>query len=312
MWLVDEDPAQAGAAVPSIVVSSADLTAYRSAVTDLVGEIAARARSGGARLVERVRAERILTGRLSEPEFTPILTATPHGALGAVKRLMSEVRNYQPSIRSSAADLPAQIRIALLAQIDACGGVACPRTRRTAMCWAATELLDLDALRRGGMLRFRYRRQASTLLSRAARSAERGPRRAARPRTAGLRFACARAQLVVLLNQIAAEFAGLAPPGTPPLWVTSLARSVDPSAPSARPRVRGAPAQRALRRATPPTSRWTGSASSAPHRHCRRCCSSGSTRARSTSSTRARPGTSASARRAGAPCAGSPTQQKGG
>jgi hypothetical protein len=51
MWLVDEDPAPAGAAVPSTVVSAADLTNYRSAVTDLVGEVAARARSGGARLV---------------------------------------------------------------------------------------------------------------------------------------------------------------------------------------------------------------------------------------------------------------------
>ena len=46
------------------------------------------------------------------------------------------------------------------------------------------------------------------------------------PNTAGLRFPCARSELVVLLNQIAQEFAEVAPPGTPPLWVTSLARSV--------------------------------------------------------------------------------------
>jgi hypothetical protein len=32
--------------------------------------------------------------------------------------------------------------------------------------------------------------------------------------------------VIVLLNQIAADFARLAPPGTPPLFVTSVARSV--------------------------------------------------------------------------------------
>ncbi|HYK27873.1 MAG TPA: DUF5715 family protein, partial [Streptosporangiaceae bacterium] len=40
-------------------------------------------------------------------------------------------------------------------------------------------------------------------------------------------FACARAELIVLLNQIAAEFAKRAPHGTPRLWVTSLVRSVE-------------------------------------------------------------------------------------
>ena len=45
--------------------------------------------------------------------------------------------------------------------------------------------------------------------------------------TAGLWLARARPQAVALLNQIAVTFAELAPAGTPPLWVTSLARSVE-------------------------------------------------------------------------------------
>ena len=40
-------------------------------------------------------------------------------------------------------------------------------------------------------------------------------------------LASARPQAVALLNQIATQFASVAPPGTPPLWVTSLARSVE-------------------------------------------------------------------------------------
>jgi hypothetical protein len=184
-------------------------------------------RSGGARLVERARAERIITARLPEPEFTAVLAATPHGAAGAIKRLMFEVRNYQPSVRSSAADLTAQIKVALLAQIDAMwwGGAAPYLTDADVL--GSRDLVDLDALRAGGLLRFRYRRQATTLLTRAVRSAERRAWPGRRPRTAGLRFARVRPEAAAMLNQLAAEFAALAPAGTPPLWVTSLARSVE-------------------------------------------------------------------------------------
>ena len=227
MWLVDEDPAPAGAAVPSTVVSAADLTDYRSAVTDLVGEIAARARSGGARLVERVRAERILTGRLSEPEFTPVLAATPHGVSGAIKRLMFEVRNYQPRASSSAPDLIAQLRVALLAQIDAMWWGSAPAYLTDADVLGSGHLVDLDVLRRSGLLRFRYRRQATTLVTRAVRAAERRAWPGRRPCTAGLRFARVRPEAAAILNQLGNEFAALAPAGTPPLWVTSLARSVE-------------------------------------------------------------------------------------
>src|ERR1039457_5393778 len=115
MWLGGGGPAGGGGPGSGSGAPDPDLAGYRSAVTDLVAEIAARARSGGARLVERIRAERILTGRLPEPEFTAVLGATPHGASGAIKQLMVEVRNYQQSPRSSAADLAAQIRVSLLA-----------------------------------------------------------------------------------------------------------------------------------------------------------------------------------------------------
>jgi hypothetical protein len=91
---------------------------------------------------------------------------------------------------------------------------------------SSPDLVDLEPLRRGGRLGFRYRRQAEALLTRAARSAERRAWPDRTPRTAGLRFTRIRSEAVALLNQLSAEFAAAAPPGTPPLWVTSLVRSI--------------------------------------------------------------------------------------
>ena len=199
-----------------------DLAAYREAVADVVAELA------GPRdeCPKMAVAERVLTRRLSEPEFAMVLSATPEGEDAAARRILREVRSYEPTERSSASNLAAMIRIVLLAQIDMLWWGHLPPYETDKDVWASDELLDLDGLRRDGKLLFRYRRQASTLLARAVRSAERKAAPGWAPRTAGLRFACARPELIVELNQIAAEFAELAPLGTPPLWVTSLARSL--------------------------------------------------------------------------------------
>jgi hypothetical protein len=118
------------------------------------------------------------------------------------------------------------VRITLLTQIDILwwGHVAPYKTDADVL--AAADLLHLDGLRRGGMVTFSYRHQATNVLARAVRVAERTAAPSRVPATAGLRLACARAELIVLLNRIAADFGRLAPPGTPRLWVTSLTRSV--------------------------------------------------------------------------------------
>ena len=199
-----------------------DLAAYREAVADVLAELAGPRRQ----CPKKAAAERILTRRLSEPEFAMILSATPAGEEAAVRRVLREVRSYQHSERSSARNLAAMIRIALLAQIDVLWWGHLPPYESDADVNGSADLLDLDGLRRDGMLLFHYRRQASTLLARAARKAERKAAPGRAPQTAGLRFAFARPELIVLLNQIAADFADLAPPGTPQLWVTSLVRSM--------------------------------------------------------------------------------------
>jgi hypothetical protein len=206
---------------PGAARRQSDVQAYREAVSDVYTELASLGESPGTAM-----AERILARRLSEPEFAIVFSAMPSGPDAAIQRVVREIRIYRQSARSGAANLAGMIRIALLTQIDVLWWGHVPAYHSDADVLNAADLLDLDALKRDGLLLFRYRRQPSSLLGRAGRSAERlaAPGRA--PLTAGLRFACGRPELIVLLNQIAADFARLAPAGTPRLWVTSLARSV--------------------------------------------------------------------------------------
>jgi Family of unknown function (DUF5715) len=198
-----------------------DIAVYRQAVADVLAEL-----TGQGRGPSMAVAERVLDRRLREPEFAVILSATPSGPEAAIQRMLRDVRSYRPRSHNSAGDLAAMVRITLLTQIDVLWWGHVPPYKSDADVDGAPELLNLDALRRDGKVAFRYRRQTTALLARAVRSAERSVAPGHAPVTAGLRFACARAELIVLLNQIAADFARLAPPGTPRLWVTSLARSV--------------------------------------------------------------------------------------
>jgi hypothetical protein len=198
-----------------------DLARYRDAVADLLLEIA-----GHTGPEDLAKAEKVLTERLADAEFAAVLAASPEGRPAAVNRLLREVRHYQPQARNCAADLAAHIRIHLFALIDVMWWGSARAFVTDPDLLHAAELVDLEPLRRRGELHFRYRRQARALPLRAVRAADRRLRPERTPRTAGLRFARARRESVTLLNQLAADFAAAAP-GTPPLWVTSLARSIE-------------------------------------------------------------------------------------
>lgn len=198
-----------------------DLSRYRDAVADLLIEIA-----GHTGPEDLVKAEKVLTERLADAEFAAVLAATPEGRPAALGRLLREVRHYQPGASNCAADLVAHIRIHLFALIDVMWWGSTQAFVTDSDLIHSAELVDLDPLRRSGELRFRYRRQARTLPARAVRAADRRLRPDHTPRTAGLRFARARRDALALLNQLAADFATAAP-GAPPLWVTSLARSIE-------------------------------------------------------------------------------------
>lgn len=194
---------------------------FRAAVSDLISEIS-HCTSSDAKC-----AEHILSTRLDEEELATVLEATPDGWDAAVARLLFEVRNYEPIPRNSTWTLASMVRISLLAQVDAVWWGRTPGYHKDSDVREAADLVDLDELDDAGQLRFRYRHQAQTLVARAARSAERRALPGRSPRTAGLRLPRAMPQAVDWLNQVAEEFARIAPPGTPPLWVTSVTRSVE-------------------------------------------------------------------------------------
>jgi hypothetical protein len=106
------DASEAVVQVASIL-SNSQLLQYRGAVDDLVME--ASRRLGPSDLLT---AETFVVERLGQSEFAPVLSRLDGGADTVMARLTGEIRNYRPSVRSSASDLPAFIRISLLSQID--------------------------------------------------------------------------------------------------------------------------------------------------------------------------------------------------
>lgn len=199
-----------------------DLDAYRAAVADLVVEVGALAGASctAARQV-------LIDDRLREPAIAAVLDATPQGLVGARETLLLEMARYQPNPRSSAADLTALVRIYLLSRVDVMWWRDAPTFLTDAQVDASPDLVDLEWLRRRGLLRFCYTEQPKTLFGRGLRAARRRLWPDATPRTAGLRFRRARREVVALLNDIGREFAANTPPATPPLWVTSLVRSAE-------------------------------------------------------------------------------------
>jgi hypothetical protein len=201
-------------------VSVTDIGAYREATADLLLELSGHADDLG-------KAQRTLDERLHESEFTAVLAETPHGPQVFREQLLTELAHYSPGARGSSVDLATLIRIHLLSQIDAMWWGRTAPYETDAEVLAATDLVDLDWLRRRGGLGFHYRRQAGTLPSRVVRAVARRVWPDRTPRTAGLRFTRARPETVALLNQVADELVRATPPGTPPLWITSVARSIN-------------------------------------------------------------------------------------
>ncbi|WP_018252864.1 DUF5715 family protein [Salinispora mooreana] len=199
-----------------------DLDAYRAAVADLLVEVGALA--GATSTVAR---QVLIDQRLREPAIAVVLDATPSGLVGARETLLLEMARYQPSERSSAADLTALVRIYLLSRIDVMWWREAPTYRTDDQVNQSTDLIDLEWLRRRDLLRFRYQGQPATFFERGMRALRRRIRPCAAPQTAGLLFRRSRREMVALLNDIAREFTAHAPAGTPPLWVTSLVRSAE-------------------------------------------------------------------------------------
>src|SRR5580700_5237471 len=199
-----------------------DLDAYRVAVSELTAEVDLKSGPGSESDIEA-----LLTARTAEAEFHPVLECAPDGKSAALAQLLSEVRQYRPNDRSSASDVSGLVRIYLLSQIDAMWWSGADTFETDQDVVGSADLVSMEALRRRGLLHFKYRLQPRGLMGRLRDWAFRRlmPRR--QPHTAGIRFTHARPELIALLNQLALEFAAAVPPGTPALWVTSATRSVE-------------------------------------------------------------------------------------
>jgi hypothetical protein len=215
-----QDASSASARTPSVLPDSL-LSGYRAAVDDLVREAAGQPWPG-----DLLTAERLVSERLGQPEFAAVLSGLEGGPDAAAARLADEIRNYRPSMRSSASDLPTFVRILLLSQIDSAWWSGTPAFVSDADVMRSAELVDLMPLRSARMLQFQYRAQPAGLPGRARDWAQRQALPAIRPRTAGLSFTRSRPALIAVVNQIARELAAALPPRTPRLWVTSTVRSV--------------------------------------------------------------------------------------
>jgi hypothetical protein len=198
------------------------LATYREAVADLLSEIAGQTGPDGA-----VKAAEIIHERVVTPELLAVLSRTPGGPAAIAQNLLSEIWNFRPEERGPAVDLTTTMRVYLQSQIDmAWWGHLTPYLTHADLRDSA-DLVGLGALRRRGELRFRYRPQPRGLAGRALRKAERRvwPQRV--PHTAGMRFPFARPEMVTWLNHLSVDFGAARGEATPPLWVNSMARSVE-------------------------------------------------------------------------------------
>jgi hypothetical protein len=185
---------------------------YRDAVAELRREVRDVGQRAGPDGIAR-----LLARRLSQPELAVLLATTPGGVSGAVGDLLAQLR--LPA--SGPEQLTRRVHRWLLTRIDVAwwGGARAYIT--DAELLDADELVDVEALRRRGLISFRYRRAGRGALTRFAH-------RHSPPGTgsAGIQVSRARPELVVLLNQLGTELATQTRGGPAALWVASLSRSM--------------------------------------------------------------------------------------
>src|SRR6266498_895359 len=131
-----------------------------------------------------------------------------HAYREAVADLLTEIPDDAGAANPGRAEMILAKRIdePVFAQIEVMWWGQVPMFGTDSDALHSADLVDLEALRRRGLLRFRYRRQAETLVARATRAAQRRLRPGGTPRTAGLRLARTRREVVTLLNQLSRAF----------------------------------------------------------------------------------------------------------
>lgn len=195
-------------------MDTVDLVDYRSRVDELADRV-------GNRDVTRASA-----AVAADDVMIEVLRHDPHGVDHALAQLDAELDAVAPNGRSTADDARSMTRVFLLHQIDVLWWGTAPAYETSADVESASDLVDLDALRRTGRLHFSYRKQANTLPSRIVRAVDRRVRPQRGPGGAGLRYCRARPEAVAFLNSVAAELRQRDDAGDASVWVSSAVRSV--------------------------------------------------------------------------------------
>lgn len=204
-------------------ITVADLDRYRSAI----GRVYAALTDDLGATIGPAQIDAFVGPRLAEPDVVRILErASPGGVDGVLGSLRVEVARYRPGSPSSAQDAAALVRIHLLSQVDSLWWRDVEPFHDADLA-GSNELRDLQHLADTGQLAFRFKRQPRGLPGRARNGVVHRYLPRYEPHTSGLSQAMARPELIGLLNRLARDFAAEAPPGTPPLWVTSLLRTVE-------------------------------------------------------------------------------------
>lgn len=199
-----------------------DLDRFRTAIGRLYADLT---RADGPP-VEASTLDALVRPALEDDEVQVVLGATPGGIDAVISSLVDEVARYRPGSPSSAQDVSALIRIFLLSQIDSFWWRDVEPFHDADLA-RSNELRDLRHLAATGQLRFRFKRQPLGLPGRVRNGVVHRYLPRYEPHTSGLSQAMARPELIGLLNRIAADFEAAAPAGTPPLWVTSVLRTVE-------------------------------------------------------------------------------------
>ena len=193
---------------------------YRNAVGEVADEIASMLDDSDAMKV-RARIESVLL----EPELKGLLDRLGPGVTGVGDSLIAEASNFRPDLASSLVDRTMLVEVFLLSRIDALWWGDASTFHTDADISGTSELVDLDELKELHRLRFCYRRQPLSWVSRGSAWAQRRLLPARQPHASGLRFTRSRPEGVALLNRLGSDCSRSLGSDHPALWVTSLVRS---------------------------------------------------------------------------------------
>jgi len=197
------------------------LLVRRSAIDDLARELEAQ-----GPLLSDESIEALLRASLDHEPLHCL--AQLHGGPDRLVRQSIEVfRRFVASPASNAATPAGMVRILLLQNLDLLWWDDASDLETAVQIAQDTSLVDLREERKAGRIHFGFGVAPRSLFGRGRDFLRQRlfPRR--QPKGPGLSFTRVRPAMIGVLNELAREAARRTPEGTPPIWVTSITRSVE-------------------------------------------------------------------------------------